>query len=799
MFKGRFLCKVSLLILLLALISTYAPWDLLGAYDKASVVERSLSTGDQIVAEGTVYHKELKNDKVVYYLKNATVKKGSKILKNISCIFKIDSEEIPNNCKVNIVGKVKLFSVATNEGGFDTKVYYNSLGLLFEIEDVKLSGLSAGIFSREDFSYRIRQYFLKVYESYLHGEEAGFLASVVIGERGNLDNCLKELFQSVGIAHILAVSGLHVSVVCIALYNLLRKRGFSFFTSGIVSGFVAIMYGCVTGGSISSIRAIGMFLIYLGSQIAGESYDMLTALAVMSIFLLLENPLYVKNGSFILSFGAILGIYYVVLPISRIYGDYTRERRKQKAGKIKEYIVSSFIFSLGMTIAMLPLVTQLYYQTPIYSVFVNIVVLPLMPILLLAGLVSGVLGMIYLPLAKWPLFICHEIIYFFEMISDNASKLPGASLIVGHRTWREVIFYYVCVVIIVHYHEKIIRLAKVIKEVVANRNAIGEKTNLITNIQRVEETLLQRESKDKKEILITQKKQIVIIVSLLIMIFIIWLIPRTGSFEIDILDVGQGDGIYINSGDGIHFFIDGGSTSSKEVGEYTILPFLKYKGVRSIDYWFVSHTDEDHISGLISLLESKYSIKNIVFTEYIPKEDNEALANIMNLAKENKTKVLYMKQGDIVGTKHISLKCVYPTEKNANLYRDNVNALSLSLLLSYDSNMDGKREYTAFFGGDIASEQEQIIVQSGLVEHVNLLKVSHHGSRYSSDSKFLKELSPDIAVISCAKQNRYGHPADEAVSRLEKSGAQIMYTMNSGRIRVDSRGVNLFLEDKDLL
>ena len=92
--------------------------------------------------------------------------------------------------------------------------------------------------------------------------------------------------------------------------------------------------------------------------------------------------------------------------------------------------------------------------------------------------------------------------------------------------------------------------------------------------------------------------------------------PKAKDFEITFLDVGQGDGIYISAGDGTTYFIDGGSSNVNEVGRNRILPFLKAKGIQSIDYWFVSHMDKDHVSGLYEVLENGYTVENIVLSEY---------------------------------------------------------------------------------------------------------------------------------------------------------------------------------------
>ena len=268
-----------------------------------------------------------------------------------------------------------------------------------------------------------------------------------------------------------------------------------------------------------------------------------------------------------------------------------------------------------------------------------------------------------------------------------------------------------------------------------------------------------------------------------------WLVPARLKFEVDILDVGQGDGIFISAGDGVNYFIDGGSTTNDMVGKYVILPFLKCKGVGSIDYWFLSHMDLDHVSGVFELLEDGYRIQNIVVSKEIPMD--ETFASLLAAAADNGTNVIYMASGDSCGSKHVKFTCLYPFD---GVTSDDINALSLALLMEYDKNLDGDVDYAGFFGGDLGADQEAAISATNLIQHVNLLKVSHHGSRFSSEAGFLDTLSPDVAVISCAAKNRYGHPAAEAVSRLENSCEEIYYTMNSGRIRCGLDGVDLFVE-----
>ena len=765
---GRRLAGISLLIVLLVSLSVYGPWDFLGAYAKQDAACVNLSDGMHIYATGEIEGKEIKNDKTIYYVKNGTITCDNGILKSNSFIFKLDSDNIPNKSKINIEGNVLLFSCSRNEGGFDTKSYYSSLGYYFEIKEPKVSNAMCNPILTSDRFYKLSKRMLEVYSLCLPGEEAGFLASVTIGNKSELDSDLKSLFQLVGLAHILAVSGLHVSVVCMSIYKFIRRFGISFIAAGITAGSVAILYGLLTGGSLSCIRAIGMFLIFLMADITGESYDSLTALSLMAILLLFENPLYIKNSSFIFSFGAIIGILFIAQPLSHQYLKICNKKKrlhKSENGvfveekkpiyiKISEWLLLSIIFSFGINIAMLPIVTGYYYETPIYSGLLNLLILPFLPFLLGFGLIGGFAGICFLQAAKIILFPCHVLIYYIESISSFFSKLPFSTVIVGKRKLIWCLIYYLIIF-------------------------------LVINVKK--EKVLFDEMNPQKQLAIL-KKNLMVKLFLLIVAFGIWLMPTKPGFEIDILDVGQGDGIYISCEDGQRFFIDGGSTSTDLIGKYTLLPFLKYKGAGHIDYWFISHMDLDHVSGLLELLEGGYRIDNIVVSSEILKDDD--FLELLKLADKNKTKILYMKQGDSIKSRHISFKCIYP---GIGMTSDDINSLSLALLLEYDKDLDQKCDFSGFFGGDLGSQQERLIAESNMVTKVNLLKVSHHGSKFSSDESFLSALSPKISVVSCGKINRYGHPAKEAVERLEEYSDELYYTMNSGQVKVDMNGVDLFI------
>lgn len=276
-------------------------------------------------------------------------------------------------------------------------------------------------------------------------------------------------------------------------------------------------------------------------------------------------------------------------------------------------------------------------------------------------------------------------------------------------------------------------------------------------------------------------------VSILLTILIL---PASESLELDILDVGQGDGAFLRTEEGYTVFVDGGSTNTKQVGTYRILPFLKYKGARQIDFWFVSHTDEDHISGLREILEEGYKVKVLVFAEGIV--EDEIYEELRSLAEENGTQIIYVTAGDTLHLGKAMIHVLYPAERDdmTSMMQESitVDKNASSLVFLYEEGA-----FSAMFTGDIGSEKERDILWTmqdleaqGKVQsmEIDVYKAAHHGSKYSNSLELLNALRPEIATISCAKKNSYGHPGAEAVAHMEAAGSKVYYTMNSGQITV---------------
>jgi competence protein ComEC len=252
---------------------------------------------------------------------------------------------------------------------------------------------------------------------------------------------------------------------------------------------------------------------------------------------------------------------------------------------------------------------------------------------------------------------------------------------------------------------------------------------------------------------------------------------------------------------GTTFLIDGGSIDVSSVGTYRIQPFLLSKGVDKIDYAIVTHEDKDHISGLIEICkEGKVKIRNLV----LPKIDKSRNAiDIIGeaLAIEKNINIMYIKAGDYIREGRLNITCLHPREGyNYSTTNDYSTVLSVTygefdMLLTGDVELDGERAIINSLLNDKYVDEN--LVNSGY----EVLKVAHHGSKNSTSEEFISIIKPDLSLISCGKNNRYGHPHEELLDRLDEAGSQVIITYESGAITIRTdgdRGTGVLTHDRGM-
>ncbi len=256
------------------------------------------------------------------------------------------------------------------------------------------------------------------------------------------------------------------------------------------------------------------------------------------------------------------------------------------------------------------------------------------------------------------------------------------------------------------------------------------------------------------------------------------------DFAVYFLDVGQGDSELIVSGD-TAVLIDAGE---KEYGN-TVVKEIKALGISKLDYIIATHPHSDHIGGLPSVIES-FDVGKIIAPK-IPDSSVPTSAvyeDFLNAVKGKDKKLTAAEAGKSYSLDGAELIILAPVGSG---YGDLNNYSVVCKIIKGNTSF--------LFTGDAEKEAEDDLIESGADLSADVLKAGHHGSKYSSTEKFLSEADPSVSVISCGKDNKYGHPSDEALNRLEKYSANIYRTDLGGTITVFSDGEKLYVRtEKDL-
>lgn len=711
-----------------------------------------------VIVQGKIYKIENTAFGTNIYLKGVEVENGEKSV-SVKRIF-VNTEKIPNVKIGNIIkvrGKLRQFEEAANKGNFDSRKYYLSLGFYEKIEAGTIEVINSDYSGIRQGLYELRMEIIERLEKLcsdnngifsIINNKNGIIGAIILGDKTDIDSDIKELYSVSGIAHILAISGLHISFIGMAIYRFLRRR-FRFLFSAAVSIPVVLSFGIMSGFGISTIRAIIMFILKIIGEVLGRKYDAITAISLAGLVLLVQNPFVVCNSGFQMSFGAIIAIV-LILPIV--------EEILNTDNKIIKVLSANFTISLVMN----PILAWNYYELPTFSFLLNIVVVPLMSVVIVSSIVGIFCSCIMFGFGKVVIFPGCGILELYTFLCNIINKSSVASIVVGQPKVTIIIVYY-AILLVVLFGLKNIRTKYTRAE--KERNIIKKETGLVL------------EKKAKKERRIkgqNVKLRLACIVGFLLLNCLIYYIPNPG-FYITFINVGQGDGILIHGDNGTKVMVDGGSTSEKQVAKNCIVPYLKAEGIGTIDYSIITHTDKDHISGILEILENNNSnrirIKNLVMPDINMKDDT--YNELIEKAKLKKINVLYIKKGDTLSLGKTKIKCIYPENTTtASDKNDYCTVLSVK-------NKTSKILLT----GDISKEIEEKI-KDDIEENYTVLKVAHHGSNYSSSEKFLKKVNPKYSIISVGKNNSYGHPGNETMERLRKQGGVIYRTDEKGGITI---------------
>lgn len=741
--KKRPICLVVLFLILLILIFT-------GNRVRAGTVlddrELALTDGEKLWIWGEVEKKEPKTEGLAITLKRAYTENAPQeqyrilvyISKEISCQI---------GDKIKVYGKIKTLQASRNKGMFNQALYYKAKKIQYICNGESLEIIQPGKRNLREYIFNVRMKLYYRLQRIYPQDMAELLAAILLGIKSGLEEETKNLYQKAGILHLISISGLHISCIGLGLYHFLRKVGVGFGGSGAVTTLFLVCYGILSGESVSACRAIIMAVLMMGAWYLGRSYDLLTSLSYAALLILLQSPYELYQAGFQLSFGAVLGIGVISPELVRAFG------RDNK-------VLEAVMMNLGIQLTTLPVILYYYFEIPLYSLLLNLILVPLMSLLLCSGLL-GVLGS-YLGIAVGKFWGGGAVLLLkgYEKIAAGTLELPFSNIRWGQPALIHICGYYLILAVVVY---------------------------MLHSMNGRKDKILQEETRLYREYGWEDKVNLCGFSVMLLSCLLLKYHPQN-PLKVTMLDVGQGDGIVIEQKAGGVYLVDGGSTDVAQVGKYRILPFLKAEGIFKIQGIFISHMDTDHISGIKELLTYQEQGELQIERMYLPDigEKDETYTEMEEKIRQQGIELVYLSRGMKLEQQGLEIQLIQPVCKE--VYQDR-NEYSMVFRLGY-------KDFSMLFTGDVEGKGEEEMLQSERLEKTTILKAAHHGSEYTMCEEVLAQIQPAFTWISCGKDNSYGHPHQALLDRIGQLNSKIYVTMNQGAITVETDGEHMIIYEK---
>ena len=742
----------------------------------------------------------------------------------------------------SVKGHFLELSPATNEGEFSLPSYYKGEGIsgVFQAKTIELVRGESSPFAKELFT--LKQSLGNRIDALFPEETAGFLKSLFLGERSGITLSEKSLYQSAGISHILAISGLHLSLLGGFFYRLLRKTKLSSLLSSLITSFFLFSYFLFTGSSHSAFRALFMLFLRFAAIQLGKGKDLLSQLSFALLFLLWLNPLSLYSIGMQCSFFTL----FVFFLLEERPGKAVRKKKEKALSKICKKLAlgfskhpslllkfpaylsklipcllstlphrlqGSFLFYL----ALLPLFSLTQFSFPLYAPLLNLLLLPLLPFFFLLGAISILLS--YLPEQDFLLlrlfsfssrFLLNLLFQIFHLFMEKSLALPFSRIPLGKMQVLSVILYFLVLYLLFFFPKTKTFFSERMSFFFGQMNCFSEHKNFFFKAlkRRLFNPCLCR----------VHRTFLSLLLSLGFLLSLPLYLPKPPKdLEIAALDVGQGDGFVLRKGN-LVFTIDNGSTSKNLFPEQIFFPYCKAKRIQHIDYALLTHCDRDHISGIQALLEKNPSIdlshlilpasslqdhrydllKRLAYNhgadisywqkgdELVFSEQGICLPTKVNAMAENSTMAENhaTTKKEWSGTKghQLYIRCFYPNDSS---HIEEANAHSIGCLLEYGN-------FRMLFTGDMPKEAEEALLENcreaEVSPVVDVLKLAHHGSKTSSCPSFLSKTQAKFALFSYGKKNRYGHPHKNTVENCQKYRLFPLETAKLGEILIKTNG-----------
>lgn len=651
--------------------------------------------------------------------------------------------------RISIKGRFSLPDAARNPGLFDYKLFLKTRGVSGIISAVESHIEVVGErFALASAPGKLKAYFASSLDSHMGTDAKALLLGILFGDKTMIDEDIYESFQRNGCAHILSVSGIHVSIIYIYISKLFRNRRSPWGSACALA--LLLFYAALADFSPSVVRAVVMIAIHILSKHLHRRYDFLCCISFSALLMLIFNPFYLFNLGFQLSYLAVFTLAFALPLAENKIGKIGDIRRFGRYVAVLRLFAPVFVIQIGMA----PATAYYFMYFSASAFFINL------PVIAISSLVV-------------PSGVCLALI----------SISPAAEIFLGPGA----AFIEVMIRIMIGLNQFAGGLS------VSSMNVIAPSVFIIGLYYGFFFYLTS-----EGFWIMRQKKRIEMISLICIcIVFLSSVLPViTGEIsrkgDMVFVDVGQGDCIHLKTPSGKNVLIDGGGHADYDTGKKILMPYLLKNGINKVDLALVTHLHQDHYGGIASLAGLMPVNKLAIYEGNILKED--LLMADTGLAKED---LLFVTAGDkITIDKNVFLEVLYPGEMSAEAYREimadeeDENLSSLVVRVSY-------KGVFVLVTGDMGFEGEKLLMDSNLPQNpealrADILKVGHHGSRFSTSSDFMGAVDPRVAIIQVGKNN-FGHPHPDTIEIISKKGIMIFRNDEQGAVilNVKENGVRI--------
>ncbi len=551
--------------------------------------------------------------------------------------------------------------------------------------------------------------------------------ALVLGQRETLGRDFSQRIARAGLAHLLAISGLHVGMLAAAVFAIARVLRFPVSQAHLASVFVTCSYVLLIGAPASAVRAALMVFLWTLTRVAGRASSAFDVLGLAALILLVVRPWSVFDPGFQLSFAGAAAVGYAY----REAGSLSLLRGRSALVKA---IAVSLLTSTAAVLLTAPITAVNFGRVTPAAIIGNLVAIPLLGLAMPALFLSAALSP-WPQLASWPGGGAIVLLQGIDLVARLLSSVRWASLTIPAPGLLPTLAYLVVLVLGAH----------------AMRGA-------------------------------WQRRRFILALGLLTAAAIAWppLKARLGPsrLAVYVLDVGQGDAIAISTPGRHWLLVDAGpKVRTFDAGERRVVPFLREQGAPRLEAWLASHPDLDHVGGAPAIFDAM-EVERVIGSGYLTGQIGQ-LEILRWLADEEKPWV-HARAGSRLVMDEVELLFLHPGEEYGS-DPPAPNELSLVFLLTYG-------DFRMLFTGDVSgSIEDRLSEEYGEKLRVQVLKVSHHGSATSTSRHFLETVQPQLAVISVGRGNRYGHPSPIVLWRLSREGADVRRTDRDGAVVIEAQ------------